>query len=60
VKLPATLEVLFQNGDFAGMATWISGVERVDARTVKVTDDDPIRLLRTFLTVVLPTRPIVE
>jgi len=27
---------------------------------VKVTDDDPIRLLRTFLTVVLPTRPIVE
>jgi len=35
-------------------------VERVDARTVKVTDDDPIRLLRTFLTVVLPTRPIVE
>ena len=60
VELPATLEVLFQNGDFAEMATWINGVERVDSRTVQVTDDDPIRLFRTFVTVVLLTRAIVE
>jgi D-amino peptidase len=60
IELPATLEILFQNGDMAEMATWVTGVERVDARTVQVTDSDPIRLFRTFITVVLLTRAIVE
>ena len=60
IELPATLEVLFHNGDLAEMATRISGVDRVDARTVTVTDDDPIELYRTFVTVVLLTRSIVE
>ncbi|MCY7374218.1 MAG: M55 family metallopeptidase [Spirochaetaceae bacterium] len=60
IELPATLEVLFHNGDFAEMATWITGVERIDSRTVRLTDDDPIRLFRTFITVVLLTRAIVE
>jgi len=60
VTLPATLEVLFHNGDFAEMATWVSGVKRIDARTVQVTDEDPIRLYRTFITIVLLTRAIVE
>lgn len=60
IALPATLEILFGNGDFAEMATWVEGVEKVDARTVRVTGDDPIRLFRTFVTVVLLTRAIVE
>ncbi len=60
IELPATLEISFQNGDFAEMATWVEGVEKVDARTVRVTGDDPIRLFRTFVTVVLLTRAIVE
>ncbi len=60
IELPATLEIQFQNGDFAEMATWVDGVEKVDARTVRVTGDDPIRLFRTFVTVVLLTRAIVE
>jgi D-amino peptidase len=60
IELPATLEVLFQTGDMAEMATWVQGVERVDARTVRVSDDDPIRLFRTFITIVLLTRAIVE
>ena len=60
IALPATLEILFQNGDFAEMATWVQGVERVDARTVQVRGDDPIALFRTFVTVVLLTRAIVE
>ena len=34
--------------------------DRVDARTVTVTDDDPVRLFRTFVTVVQLTRAIVE
>ena len=60
IELPATLEVLFHNGDLAEMATRITGVTKVDARTVTITDDDPIRLFRTFITVVLLTRAIVE
>jgi len=60
IELPATLEVLFHNGDLAQMATRITGVEKVDARTVTITDDDPIRLYQTFITVVLLTRAIVE
>jgi D-amino peptidase len=60
IDLPATLEVRFLNGDMAEMATWIRGVERLDNRTVAMTDDDPIRLYRTFVTVVALTRSIVE
>jgi D-amino peptidase len=60
IALPATLEILFQNGDFAEMATWVQGVERVDARTVQVSGDDPVTLFRTFVTIVTLTRSIVE
>lgn len=60
IDLPATLEVQFHNADFAEMATWVAGVRLVDTRTVRMTDDDPIRLYRTFITVVLLTRAIVE
>lgn len=60
IALPATLEVRFLNGDFADMATWIRGVERTGAKTVTMTDDDPVRLYRTFVTVVALTRSIVE
>ncbi|MGI3783361.1 MAG: M55 family metallopeptidase, partial [Janthinobacterium lividum] len=60
ISLPATLEVLFLTGDMAEMATWIKGVTRVDVRTVTMTDDDPIRLFQTFVTVVQLTRAIVE
>jgi len=60
IDLPATLEVDFHNGDFAEMATWVSGVSRAGARTVRMSDDDPVRLFRTFITVVLLTRAIVE
>jgi D-amino peptidase len=60
IALPATLEVRFLHGDFAEMATWIRGVDRSDVKTVVITDDDPIRLYRTFVTVIALTRSIVE
>lgn len=60
ISLPATLQIDFQNGDFAEMATWVTGVERLDARSVRVSGDDPIRLFRTFVTIVMLTRSIVE
>jgi D-amino peptidase len=52
--------VTFHNGDLAEMATWVTGVKRVDARTVTIAGEDPIALFRTFITVVLLTRAIVE
>ncbi len=60
IDLPATLEITFLTADMAEMATWIRGVERDDVRRVTVTDDDPLRLYRTFVTVISLTRSIVE
>ncbi|MEU8780411.1 M55 family metallopeptidase [Streptomyces sp. NPDC048637] len=60
IALPATLTIRFRNPDLAEMATWIIGVARVDAVTVRLTDEDPIRLYRTFVTVVVLTRGIAE
>ena len=60
IELPATLELTFLTADMAEMATWVRGVERSGTRSVTVTDDDPLRLYRTFVTLVSLTRSIVE
>jgi D-amino peptidase len=60
IGLPATLEVTFLTADFAEMSTWIRGVERSGVRTVTATDDDALRLFRTFITIIALTRSIVE
>jgi D-amino peptidase len=61
IALPATLAVRFRNADLAEMATWVDGVDRADDPTVAtITDDDPLRLFRRFITTVLLTRDIAE
>jgi D-amino peptidase len=60
IELPATLEVTFLTADMAEMSTWIRGVERTAARTVQASDEDPLRLYRTFVTIITLTRSIVE
>ncbi len=60
IDLPATLELTFLTADMAEMSTWIRGVERTAARTVRVTEQDPLILYRTFVTVLGLTRSIVE
>ncbi|HLJ01922.1 MAG TPA: M55 family metallopeptidase [Solirubrobacteraceae bacterium] len=60
IELPATLEVTFLTSDMAEMSSWLPGVERTEARIVKLTDDDPLRLYRTFITLIALTRSIVE
>jgi D-amino peptidase len=60
ISLPATLAITFRNADLAEMATWIAGIERTGATTVALTDDDPVRLFRTFIHAVLLTRDIAE
>jgi hypothetical protein len=39
---------------------WPRGVQRVDEKTVTITDDDPLRLYQTFFAAVLLTRGIAE
>ncbi|MEU8976247.1 M55 family metallopeptidase [Streptomyces monashensis] len=60
ITLPATLTVRFRNADLAEMTTWLNGVDREDELTVTLRDDDPVRLYRTFVTLVLLTRGIAE
>jgi D-amino peptidase len=60
IELPATLEITFLTADMAEMATWLHGVERAGGRTVAVTDADPLRLYRTFVTAIALTRSLVE
>jgi len=60
IRLPATLEVELLSTDLAEQATWLRDVERVSGRTVRITDDDPLRLYRTFMTLVFLTRSLVE
>lgn len=60
IDLPATLELTFLTSDMAEMATWIRGVDRAGTRRVTLTDDDPLRLYRSFVTIVALTRSIAE
>jgi len=60
IDLPATLDITFLTADMADMATWIRGVERAGTRVVTMTDDDPLRLYRSFVTIITLTRSIVE
>jgi D-amino peptidase len=60
IDLPATVDITFLTSDMAEMATWIRGVERTGSRTVGVTDESPLRLYRTFVTIITLTRSIVE
>ena len=60
MSLPATVEVDFLSPDMAEQSSWVRGVSRVDSRTVTLTDDDPLRLFRTFITLVYLTRSLVE
>ena len=60
IKLPSRLDITFRNADLAEMATWITGVERTGTTEASTTDDDPVRLYRRFINVVLLTRDIAE
>ena len=48
--------------DMAEMAAWLRGVEVVDgqARTVRFSGSDRLDLFRTFVTIVMLTRALVE
>ncbi|HLJ80152.1 MAG TPA: M55 family metallopeptidase [Ktedonobacterales bacterium] len=59
---PTTLELTFLTADMAEMAAWLRGVEPVEGqpRTVRYAGDNFLDIFRTFVTMVLLTRAIVE
>lgn len=59
---PITLELTFLTADMAEMAAWLHGVEPVagQPRAITYTSDDPLAVFRTFVTMVMLTRAIVE
>jgi D-amino peptidase len=59
-QLPVNLQITFLVADMAEWATWIRGVERVDARTVKLTGENLLDLYRMFVTIVTLTRALVD
>ena len=57
---PARVEIDFLTADMAEMATWVSGVERLAARTVAFADDDTLALYQRFVTIIALTRGLSE
>jgi D-amino peptidase len=60
IAMPATIEIRFSSPDMAEQATWVRGVSRIDSVSVALTDDDPLRLFRGFITLVYLTRSLVD
>ncbi|MFI5272427.1 MAG: M55 family metallopeptidase [Ktedonobacterales bacterium] len=59
---PTQLEVTFLTADMAEMAAWLRGVELASGhpRTVRYASDNPLDVFRTFVTLVMLTRALVE
>lgn len=59
---PTELELTFLTADMAEMAAWLRGVEVVSGqpRTIHYTSDQPLDIFRTFVTMVMLTRSLVE
>jgi D-amino peptidase len=60
--MPIQIEVTFLTADMAEMSAWLHGVELVEgrSRTVVLEGEDPLLLFRTFVTLVILTRSLVE
>ncbi len=53
---PATLDLEFQTGDMAEVATWARGAERTGERSVRISDDDLLAMFTAFVAVTYITR----
>jgi D-amino peptidase len=60
ISLPATLGIRFHNGVYAGLAARVAGVTRTGDLTATITDENPLELFSTFVTLVLLCRGFVE
>ena len=56
IALPATLEVQLTTSDYAELGTWLHGIERTGPRSLRIVDDEPLRLYRTWVALIALTR----
>ncbi len=56
IERPATLDLEFQTGDMAEVATWARGAERIAERAVRIEGDDLLRVFESFVAVNYITR----
>ncbi len=57
---PITLAISFRSSDYCQLAARIAGVERTGPLAARITAADPLEIYRTFITVVLLCRGLVE
>ena len=60
IALPATLDVQLTTSDYAELGTWLHGIERTGPRSLRIVDDEPLRLYKTWVTLIALTRSIRE
>jgi D-amino peptidase len=60
IELPATLSIDFKTSDYADLASRVSGFSRTGALSGIIVHDDPIEIYRTFISIVLLARGLVE
>lgn len=53
---PVTLDLDFQTGDMADVATWVRATDRTGERTARITGDDLLNVFRSFVAVTYITR----
>jgi D-amino peptidase len=56
IALPARLDVHVQTADMAEVASWVKGVERTGTRAVRIEEDDPLAVFRSFVGITYITR----
>lgn len=56
IKAPATLDLEFQTGDMAEVATWARGAERTGERSVRIQGSDLLAMFESFVAVNYITR----
>ena len=60
IEAPIRLAMSFRSSDYCELAARIAGVERTGDLTAAIVGDDPLWIYRTFVTVVLLCRGLVE
>ena len=57
---PITLAISFRSSDYCQLAARVGGVEQTGPLAARITAVDPLEVYRTFITVVLLCRGLVE
>jgi D-amino peptidase len=60
ISRPVTLGISFRSSDYCELAGRVAGVDRTGTLTASITGDDPLEVYRSFITVVLLCRGLVE